>query len=138
MYLTKEDLYTVIEQHVLDAIIEDDPDAVPESIDTAIDTIRNYLCQRYDVAIIFSAEGADRNKHILSIARTLTVWEFISRNNNDILYDKWEERYQEAIRFLEKVASGAIAPDLPLITDDEGNVRSKLKFGSNPKFNHSF
>ncbi len=138
MYLIKEDLYTVIEQHVLDAIVEDDPGCVPESIDTAIDTIKNYLSQRYDVGRIFSAEGEARNKHILSIARTLTVWEIISRNNNDILYDKWEKRQQEAVRFLEKVAAGSIAPDLPLITDSEGNVQTKIKFGSNPKFNHGF
>ncbi|MCD8081883.1 MAG: DUF1320 domain-containing protein [Bacteroides sp.] len=138
MYLTKEDLYTVIEPHVLDSIIEDDPAAVPESIETAIDTIKNYLCQRYDVVKIFAAEGADRNKHILSIAKTLAVWEIISRNNNQILYEKWEKRSQEAIRFLEKVAKGDIAPDLPVITDENGNTRIKLKFGSNPKFNHSF
>jgi len=138
MYLTKEDLYTVIERHVLDAIVEDDPDCVPESIDTAIDTIKNYLSQRYDVGRIFAAEGGERNKHILSIARTLTVWEIISRNNNDILYDKWEARMKEAVRFLEKAAAGSIAPDLPLIVDSEGNVQSKMKYGSNPKFNHSF
>ena len=138
MYLTKEDLYTVIEQHVLDAITEDDPAAVPESIDTALDTVRNYLCQRYDVGRIFAATGGDRNKHILSIARTLTIWEVISRNNNDILYEKWEKRHEEAIRFLEKVADGKVAPDLPLATDETGNVQSKIKFGSNLKFNHGF
>jgi phage gp36-like protein len=138
MFLEQQDLYTVIEQHVLDSIVEDDPACVSESIGTAIDTIKNYLSQRYDVGRILAAEGADRNRHILSIARTLTVWEIISRNNNDILYDKWEKRHEDAIRFLEKVGAGSLPADLPLATDDAGNIQSKMKCGSNPKFNHSF
>ena len=50
----------------------------------------------------------------------------------------WKERYDRVIKYLEGVAAGTRTPSLPLLTDEKGEVRIKMRCGSNPKFRHSF
>lgn len=123
--------------HIIDEITEGDTQIVLQAIEAAIEEVRSYLRVRYDVAKVFAAEGSARNALILENTKVITVWNIIKLSNAETIYEMWKERYDRVINYLVKVADGDAAPDLPLITNEQGDVVIKAKFGSNPKFNHS-
>lgn len=123
--------------HIIDEITEGDTQIVLQAIEAAIEEVRSYLRVRYDVAKVFAAEGSARNALILENTKVITVWNIIKLSNAETIYEMWKERYDRVINYLVKVADGDAAPDLPPITNEQGDVVIKAKFGSNPKFNHS-
>lgn len=137
MYLKAEELNGSMYAHIIDEITEGDTQIVLQAIEAAIEEVRSYLRVRYDVAKVFAAEGSARNALILENTKVITVWNIIKLSNAETIYEMWKERYDRVINYLVKVADGDAAPDLPLITNQQGNIVIKAKFGSNPKFNHS-
>lgn len=124
--------------HVITEITEGDEQIVLQAIEEAVEEVRSYLRPRYDTEKIFSAEGKERNALILGNVKVVTIWNIIKLSNAETIYEIWKERYDRVIKYLEGVADGNRTPSLPLLTDDEGEVRIKTRFGSNPKFTHSF
>lgn len=124
--------------HVITEITEGDEQIVLQAIEEAVEEVRSYLRPRYDTEKIFSAEGKERNALILGNVKVVTIWNIIKLSNAETIYEIWKERYDRVIKYLEGVADGSRTPSLPLLTDDEGEVRIKTRFGSNPKFTHSF
>lgn len=137
MYLKAEELNGSMYAHIIDEITDGDTQIVLQAIEAAIEEVRSYLRVRYDVAKVFAAEGSARNALILENTKVITVWNIIKLSNAETIYEMWKERYDRVINYLVKVADGDAAPDLPLITNEKGDVVIKAKFGSNPKFNHS-
>ena len=137
-YLTPEEIETSMYAHVIDEIVNDDRQIVVSAIEAAIDEAKSYLMQRYDVEKIFSADGSDRNALILENVKVITVWNIIKLSNAETIYDMWKERYDRVIDWFKQVAKGNATANLPLITDADGEVKLKIKFGSNDKFTHSF
>nr|DAR27457.1 MAG TPA: head to tail adaptor [Caudoviricetes sp.] len=138
MYLTPQELTTNMYAHVITEITNDDEQILLQAIEAAIEEVRSYLRPRYDTERIFSAEGADRNALILENTKVITIWNIIKLSNAETIYEIWKERYDRVIKYLEGVADGTRTPNLPLLTDDKGEVCIKARFGSNPKFTHSF
>ena len=66
------------------------------------------------------------------------MWNLIKLSNVETIYEIWKERYDRVIKYLEGVAAGTRTPSLPLLTDEKGEVRIKMRCGSTPKFSHSF
>lgn len=122
--------------HIIGEITEGDTQIVLQAIGAAIEEVRSYLRVRYDVAKVFAAEGPARNALILENTKVITVWNIIKLSNAETIYEMWKERYDRVINYLVKVADGDAAPDLPLLTNEKGDVVIKAKFGSNRKFNH--
>jgi len=117
MFITVEEMQTVIYEHVMDDISANDDATVQQCIEAAVSEMKSYLASRYDVAAIFAATGTDRNP---------------------LIYEQWRERYDRVIDFLKQVAAGSITPTLPIATDGQGNPVIKSRFGSNPKFQHNY
>lgn len=138
MYLKPEELNGSMYAHILSEITGGDTQIILQAIEAAIEEVRSYLRARYDTAKVFSAEGPERNALILENTKVVTVWNIIKLSNAETIYDMWKERYDRVISYLSKVADGSIAPDLPLLTNEKGDVVVKARFGSNPKFHHSF
>ncbi len=135
-FITVSEMQTVIYEHVMDEITENDDATVLQCIEAAVSEMKSYLSSRYDTEAIFSATGNDRDPLILENTKVIAVWWLICKNNSEMIYEHWRERYDRVIKFMEKVANGTVAPDLPLRTDGNGNTVLKSRFGSNPKFNH--
>ena len=98
---------------------------------------------KYDVSKIFGAEDDERDAFVLRLCKTVSAWNICELSNVDIIYDHVKERYENAIKTLEKIAgignyanSPVITPDLPTIDEDDNNVRKPFRFGSRPKFTH--
>ena len=48
------------------------------------------------------------------------------------------ERYERAVRWLEKVQSGVIVPDLPLSGAEDGDTSGTLLYGSSQRVDNSY
>jgi len=157
MFIQPSELSSAIYEYQLNEITESDEDIVTLAIQAAIEEMKSYLNPssqqrwkdgrpRYDVAVIFSKVGNDRNTLVLELCKSITVWYICRLANVDIIHDKIKERYDRAIDWLEKVsgvgkyANGpALAPDLPtLAVDPEADSTKPFRFGSRDKFNHDF
>lgn len=137
MYLKPEELNGSMYAHILNEITRGDTQIILQAIEAAIEEVRSYLRTRYDTAKVFSAEGPERNALILENTKVVTVWNIIKLSNVETIYDMWKERYDRVISYLSKVADGSIAPDLPLLINEKGDVVIRARFGSNPKFHNS-
>ena len=138
MFITVEEMQTVIYEHVMDDISVNDDATVQQCIEAAVSEMKSYLASRYDVASIFAATGTDRDPLILEDTKVIAVWNLIRLSNSEIIYQQWRERYDRIIDFLKQVSDGSITPDLPIATDEQGTPIIKSRFGSNPKFQHNY
>ncbi|MBR1633047.1 MAG: DUF1320 family protein [Bacteroidales bacterium] len=136
MFLSADELKTTMYAHVIDEITEGDSSITGQAIEAAIEEARSYLSGRYDTERIFSAEGGQRNAMILENVKVIVIWRIITICNAETIYEMWKERYDRVIDYFTKVAKGTIAPNLPLLTDSEGEIQPKMRFGSHKKFNH--
>lgn len=121
---------------VIEQITGGDRQVVVQAIEEAIEEVRSYLRPRYDTQKVFAAEGTKRNAQILGNTKVVAVWNLIKLSNAETIYEMWRDRYDRVVKYLVHVSNGGPAPDLPLLTDGNGNVKLKARFGSNPKFNH--
>jgi hypothetical protein len=154
MFLTTEELSTVIYEYQLQEITESQPDIPTLAISAAIEEMKSYLNPssqlrwrdgrpRYDIAAIFGAQGIERNALVLELAKSIALYYVCRLANVDIIQEKVVERYDRAIEWLEKVCgvgkyanAPSISPDLPLLVDQE--PPQAFRFGSREKFNHDF
>ena len=153
MFLEKEDLGNVIYDYQLDQITDGDDNIVAQGIAAAVEEAKSYLTPNindkkwldgrilYDVETIFSATELDRNSLILQHCCTLAKWHIAQLCNADFIYEKAKDRYDRAISWFTKIATGTInLSTLPQLVRDEETAGDKqpFEFGSRIKFNHDY
>jgi phage gp36-like protein len=139
MFIENQELETMLDSHVIDEITGDGRNEIVTSVLLeATATVKAFLHSRYDVSLIFEAEGEERNYMIVRYVKVIAVWYLLLRCNADTLLSKWEEEYVRVINSLKELMSGKPSPDLPLRTDADGNPVSPLLFTSNKKFSHYY
>ncbi len=100
----------------------------------AIAQMRNHLAGRFDVNAIFinapgEAEEDLRDQYIVMLAIDITLYHLWTKEGPNNIPKTRELRYNDALKWLQDVQGGAQA-DLPLITDEEGNVQGLVKIWS--------
>ena len=153
MFIEKEDLGNVIYDYQLDQITDGDDNIVAQGIAAAVEEAKSYLTPNindkkwldgrilYDVETIFSATELDRNSLILQHCCTLAKWHIAQLCNADFIYEKAKDRYDRAISWFTKIATGTInLSTLPQLVRDEETAGDKqpFEFGSRIKFNHDY
>lgn len=132
MFLTEDDYKAQLKEQALDALTGYNNHVRVDVELKAQAEIESYLCERYDIHAIFSAEGGDRNTLIKMFTVDIAVYHLFCavapRNVPQIRLD----RYNAAIKWLDMVRKGQINPNLPL-SGDKTNVASNSIFGSNAK-----
>ena len=156
MFLTEDEMNSVMYNYQLSEIVEGNPDIVEDGILAGISEVKSYFTAsnqkqwsdgrpRYDIAKIFGATGSERDPFVLRMCKTVAAWNICELANVDIIYDHVKERYENVIKTLEKIAgigeykgSPTLTPDLPTIEPDADSEGGKIpfRFGSRPKFNH--
>lgn len=165
MFLTIEELKSVLYEYQMNDIAEGDVEILEDAIDAAIIEVQSYLLasnQRretatltkqqyaawklYDVERIFAAEGKQRNQFLHRITKRIAAWNVVELASPDVLYERVKERYDSSINTLEKIAglgeyahSRLILPGLPTLpeTDDTNEQKGQpIRMTSRPKFNH--
>lgn len=136
IYLQENDFLSVISQKHLDNIMDlDDENVVLDTCElTAKDEMFGYLNVRNDGTACFATP---RIPIIVQMMVDITLYHAHSRVTPDSIPQLRVKRYNDAIQWLDKVAAGFIAPDLPVRAADE--EPTPLRFGStNEKTNHQF
>lgn len=154
MFLQKSDLKNNIYEYQVEDITEGDDAIVFQALEAAEDECRSYLAAnnkkewqdgrlKYDLDVIFSATGTERNALILSHCIIIAKWHIIDLANVDILYEQAKDRYDRTIKYLNQLAKGDISLDSlpqikpPVIPDDENTDDTyPFMYGSREKFNH--
>ncbi|MDR3226593.1 MAG: DUF1320 family protein [Prevotellaceae bacterium] len=137
-YLETTEIEMVLYSHALNEITDGDNQIILQAIAAAIEEAKSYLSQRYDFNAIFTAQGDNRNALILENTKIITVWNIIKLSNAETIYEMWRDRYDRVIDYFKQVAAEKIFPDIPRIADADGETDSRIKAGSNTKFEHSF
>lgn len=156
MFITKEEMRSVMYAYQLEEITENDDTIVTMAIASAVAEMKSYLNPSnqkrwddgrplYDVNKIFAAEGDARDPLILELCKDIACYRVCRLANVDIIHEHVKERYDRAIDWLSKVAgvgeysnAPTLTPDLPTVEPkpDEDSERLAFRYGSRPKFQH--
>ncbi len=152
MFITVEEMKSVLYGYQMDEIAEGDNSIIEEGILAGISEVKSYLTAsnqkqwsdgrpQYDTEAIFGATGEARDAFVLRMCKTVAAWNICELSNVDIIYEHVKERYDKVIKTLEKIAgigeyqnSPTLTPDLPKLI--EGTSKKPFRYGSRPKFNH--
>ncbi len=124
MFITEEDYKVVIGDNALKVISQTSEDNRTNAELEAQEEIAGYLRPKYDTGAIFSATGDGRNRLIVMYTADIALYHMVSAMPQKMGSEVRRERYERAVKWLEGVQAGKIIPDLPLTTDEEGNVSS--------------
>lgn len=138
MFIQPQELKTHLYDYQVDQITDGDTTIVDTAIDTAVAEVKSYLANRFDVQAIFSQSGNSRHPLIIEHVKVCACHHLLHLANVDALYDRYDQAYQRSIEYLQKVADGALTPDLPYRESTTGNPPGTLQISSNPKFHHNF
>ena len=141
MFLEKAELNTVATDEIINKIVNNDDKIIQEIILESIDVVSTYLFQYFDIDVIFSANGNERNLTVLKHLKGIVIYEIYIRRTK-IMNEVAKSRYDEALLWLEKVAKGTIKPNLPirvLDTNADGipdTPATFMKLGSRKTYNN--
>lgn len=146
MFLEPHELKSASIPEIINNAVNNNEDVVRTIIQESIQEMRSYLSERFDVDAIFEPipeatteepEPKDkRNKVIIKHLKKIVIFEIYQRRG-DAMTESVEKGYNEALNWLEKVASGKIpAGDLPYKPEDAEDIF--IKFGGNTKFNSNW
>jgi phage gp36-like protein len=142
-FLTQSELKTKKTVEIINLITNSDESTVNDIISEKIDMMKSYLFKYYNVDSIFSAAGTARSKVVLMHLKSLVIVDIYEIRDRSYT-EATKIKYEEAMRWLEKMAAGSIEANLPLKqidTDGDGTADSNqtfLKTGSNKKYRNHF
>lgn len=143
MFITDDDYSVLVRKEIKDILLEDyfkEEETSASGIkprnmklvtaeQMAISQVKNYLSGKYNVGLIFSKTGDERNSHIVMITLDCALYHLYTpfpRKMPEIR----DQRYQDAIDWLKLAAKGQNTADLPPITDESGNTMIGIKVTS--------
>ncbi|MDR0413208.1 MAG: DUF1320 domain-containing protein [Dysgonamonadaceae bacterium] len=123
-----------IHREILDSLTREDNAIVEICEDRAIAEMRGYLSRRYDVDVIFSATGSNRNQLILMMAIDIAVYHVFCIHNPQKISQIRKDRYDRAKEWLKQIADEDISVDgAPLLPEEERANKATFLTKSNPK-----
>lgn len=140
VFVTDNDITVLIRADMLQNIIGTDNTLLNKAEKAGIKKIRTYLKSRYNVDLVFSKSGDERDELILMYAIDIMLYDLHSRINPRKVPELRRTRYKEAMDWLKKVQQGDLSAELPLSTNNEGQQigSDTIKWGSNNKREHYF
>lgn len=131
IYLTKDDLITDAFERLIDESSNDHTGILDEQEARVVAMVKSILSSKYDVAKIFDAVNPIRNEVLISIISRIVIYKIIRRNAARKVPTDYKEDYDEAVKDLEKIATGRIVlNDLPSPTEDDQSVSTSM-WGNN-------
>ena len=141
-FLTRIELSSTFPATFIDALI----DALSDADETVVDTLirenvslmKEYL-QGYDTEAAFAAQGDERNDTLLHYLNALVVYDLCARYTRQSINETIALGREEAMRWLERVAQGQLAVNLPAIDrDKDGKDDPPYSMGSQPRYHTYF
>jgi len=135
-FITKTDLYIVIDEKTLNVLTTDDTLTEEAILDAAegraIDEMSGYLNTRYNIVDVFDA-AKTRNGLVVMYLCDIVLYHLHSRKSPDNIPELRKDRYNSSVDWLEKTADGFTNPPLP--AKEESEQIPLRKGNSSPKQN---
>lgn len=139
MFIKLADYATIISDEELEVITAGSSIIRRRAENMAIAKVGKFLNRQYNVDMIFSKIGADRDATILEYTIYFSLYILYSRIAKDKVPDDRFAQYQEAKEFFDALRKDEISTDLPRKVDTEGKTEEDIvRFGSNPKLRHYY
>lgn len=128
-FIDKTDIIKALHGEYLDEITRNDELIIKAGIDAAISEMKAYLANIYDVQLIFSATGNNRNALLVEFAVDIAIYNIVEIDRPGIDMEDRRARYKRAIDWLKQVRDGNLNADLPLLDNTEEN-KNPILYGS--------
>lgn len=133
-FITDQDYTVLIRDEIKDVLLENYTESKLRNAEQmAIAQIENYLNNKYDTDAIFSAEGSDRNSHIVMLTIDCALYHLYTSNVSKKMPETRANRYQDAIDWLKMIAKGNTTAKLPKIKNETGKELQGIKITSKHK-----
>lgn len=136
MFLSKNELKTVADINLVDKITNTDDTIIDDIIAESISIMSSYMLPRYDAQTVFAKTGDQRHRTVLKYLKDIAIYEVYTRHTRNI-NEAALTRYENAMRWLEKLNKGEFSADLPVLQSGE-NPPQTLTYGSNNKYSSKF
>lgn len=141
-FLEKEDFPASVHTDILEALTKGDDDVITDNVARTVDEIKAYMNGRYDIAAVFATEGDARNKFILRLANTISLYWIYCVHNPRKLTQVMVKNYEDALETLKGIQKGTINPvGLPLPaneTDANSGTGAPVQWGSGDQQNNDW
>lgn len=139
MFITEDDYRVVIGESALKITTQASEESRIDAEQRASEEISGYLRPKYDCRKIFEAQGEERSGQIIMYTCDIALYHLASSLPQKMGMEIRKERYDRAIKWLEGVQSGKIVPDLPLMTDEDGEaLNGSFVYGCQNKLRHNW
>ena len=132
MYIDEQDYRTAIDERE-QAVISKYPEEWQRAEAVACEIAAGYLRTRYNVDEAYAKLGDERNPRLVQAIIHIALYQMVHRLPQSMGHERWKDRYEEAIAWLENVQAGKTSPALPLLSDPntgEAQPNGALRFGS--------
>lgn len=121
-FITREDFYTHMYEGVIEAIEDDNDEALTEAIDSAIGEAFGFL-GRFDLDTIIMSDDRKTYANLRTWLKDIAKWHFINICNVATDLQLAKERYDDAIARLKEIQKGQVTPKgwaIPTAEDQSG------------------
>lgn len=132
MYITEEDLLKGIYSAELDSLKQDGAD-VDTAITEAIEEVRGYLDDRYDMTLELTRTGATRNARIVGLVRDIAIYNCFKNSSPNRISDIRVTIYRDTVKALVSIQSERASIKGLTRNTGEDTTSSYLAHGGNPK-----
>lgn len=122
MFITEEDYRVVVGENALKIISQVSAENRNNAEAQAQEEIASYLRPKYDCKTVFAAEGEHRNRLIVMFTCDIALYHMAASLPQKMGVEIRKERYERAVKWLEGVQAGKTVPDLPVLTDENGEI----------------
>lgn len=138
MFLTIHDYPRLIKDQNLQQVIQGNEALLEQAGLDAQAEMESYLNQRFDVAVEFAKTGDDRNPLLVMYLMDMALYHLHTRITPRNIPEVRGIRYENAINWLNKVASGKLTPQLTRLADGGGEPELRSRHGGNEKYKHQW
>lgn len=122
-FLTEKDYQVQIRTWIKNYISNNDTELLELAEQSAQEEMETYLNNRYDVGKIFDMQlpKSDRSQLIVMYMVDIAVYHLHTNVTPNDIPEIRQLRYNNALRWLNKVNKGSLNPDLPLLKNEDGD-----------------
>jgi phage gp36-like protein len=139
VFASKSDFPASVHADILDALTKGNDVVIEDNIDRAVSEMRAYLNSRYKpttIEAIFNAEGTNRNKFLLRLCISMSLYYIYLAHNPRKLTQHMADEFERSIETLKGIQSGKITPDgiIDNYTTDETTqgTGNPIQWGGSP------
>lgn len=131
-FITREDFQTHMYEGVIEAIEDENEEALTEAIDTAIGEACGYL-SRFDLDTILASTDRKTYANLRTWLKDIAKWHFIVVCNVTTDLELTKERYDDAIARLRDIQKGLVTPKGWALPNEGTSDQGAFTIASRPK-----